>query len=42
MTPARLDAVAREIAPYPEALVAATTGPTNLTVTVGCRDDDAL
>ncbi|MEV8608578.1 AsnC family transcriptional regulator [Amycolatopsis sp. NPDC051373] len=43
VTPSRLDAVAREVATYPEvALVAATTGPTNLTLSIGCRDDDAL
>ncbi|MFI5607144.1 Lrp/AsnC family transcriptional regulator [Amycolatopsis sp. NPDC051903] len=43
VTPARLDAVAREVATYAEvALVAATTGPTNLVISVGLRDDDAL
>ncbi|WP_432848465.1 Lrp/AsnC family transcriptional regulator [Amycolatopsis sp. CA-161197] len=43
VTPSRLDAVAREVATYPEvAQVAATTGPTNLALSVGCRDDDAL
>ncbi|WIX81252.1 AsnC family transcriptional regulator [Amycolatopsis carbonis] len=43
VSPSRLDAVAREVATYPEvALVAATTGPTNLTLSIGCRDDDAL